>query len=211
MAVFEGAVPETTEDWQRNQGCTRGWGTRSQVNTLKMGTVKCTHQISEAVVRSVITPDAPEDSDTCQWATGHNTLKNKHNPNLPPVPKPCQFWESKKKKERCFQVIILQDLYTKYLPLSMHACTGSTSFIRQRNPKSLAGLGTFVILAHADLQLQNVYLAVKSLWSNNLWWIQHIVFLFWDAVCLQLSWGAHLSFLCIINTRGHEGLWMWHR
>lgn len=138
------------------------------MNTLKMGSVKCTHGISEAVVRSVITPNAPEECDICQWATGHDTLKNEPNPNLPtPSPNPASHGEEKKKKrkenERCFQVIILQDLYPKYLPLSMHACTVSTSFIQQPNPKSLAGLRTFVILAHADLQLQNVYLAVKSL------------------------------------------------
>lgn len=98
MAVFEGAIPETTEDWQRNEGCTKVWGTRSQVNTLKMGTVKCTHQISEVVGRSVITPNAPEECDTCQWATGHTTLKNEPNPNL--IPKPCQSWAQKQTKKQ---------------------------------------------------------------------------------------------------------------
>lgn len=112
--------------------------------------------------------------------------------------KPQKPQEPPKQNERCFQVIILHDLYTKYLPLSMHACTGSTSFIRQPNPKSLAGLGTFVILAHADLQLQNVYLAVKSVWSNNLWWIQHIVFSsFFGMLFASSSHGEHISLFCV--------------
>lgn len=106
-----------------------------------------------------------------------------------PLPSPNLANHGHRKKKKCFQVIIL-----KYLPLSMHACTGSTSFIRQPNPKSLAGLGTFIILAHADLQLQNVYLAVKSLWSNDLWWIQHIVFSsFFGMLFASNSHGEHIS------------------
>lgn len=58
---------------------------------------------------------------------------------------------------------MLQDLYAKYLPLSTNTCPGSSSSTRQPDLKSLAGLGMFVILAHADLQLENVYLDVKGL------------------------------------------------
>lgn len=125
---------------------------------------------------------------------GTTCLKTKPSPNLPSC---CQTLG--KKRKRWFQVILLQDLYAKYLPLPTNTCPGSSSSTRQPDLKSLAGLGMFVILAHADLQLENVYLDVKGLWSNKLWWIQHIVFSsFFGMLFASWSHGEHIFFfLCL--------------
>lgn len=39
MAVFEGTIPKTSDDWPKNQGCAKDWKRMSKVNTLKVGGV----------------------------------------------------------------------------------------------------------------------------------------------------------------------------
>ena len=196
MAVFEGAIRGTSGHWHNAQGHTKGWKMRGRGERCSNG--RC----SSLPVQSLPVWSHCQVSDgfQCRRAVRyvpvghrpHPALKNKPNPSLPPGPQTLPIQGGRKK--RWFQVVLLQDLYTECPPLSVHTCTGSTSLVRQPDLKSLAGLGTLVVLAHADLQLQNVYLAVKSLPSNKLWWIQRIVFSsFFGMLFASGSHGEHIA------------------